>query len=182
MSLYICTTRNLFKKSTSHRYMKTLFITLIVLLIGITSTAQIQHLVLENDERDEIHILEDNQMVRVVTINGERHKGKMQIVDANTISIKNALIPLTDIDKIKKHSKLVAVLLGTVVIYFSSVAIGAGVLIAIFGEVAGGAALTAVGILGVVGAANGINLNRAYKRYQGWTYRVETTQTVAIPQ
>lgn len=161
--------------------MKTLLITLVVMLMACIATAQLQYLVLENEEINEIHILEDDQMVRVVTKTGERHKGKMQIVDENTISIKGYHIALDDIDKIKKHSRLVAVILGVVVVYVSATALLAGVfIIAWSGEIAAGAAIGAIGAAGIYGAFNGINLNRSYKNYRGWTYRVETAQATAI--
>ena len=161
--------------------MKTLIITFILLLVAYSATAQIQQLVLENEERNEVNILEDNQMLRVVTTSGVRHKGKMAIVDENTISIKGTLIPLNEIDKIKKHSRLVAVLLGIAVVYLSTGLVVGGLLVATFGgEVALGVVLGAAGLAGMYGGINGVNLSRAYKRYQGWNYSIETIPLASI--
>lgn len=163
--------------------MKTFLTTLVLILIGFTATSQVQYLMLENKELNEVQILEDNQMVRVVTSTGKRHKGKMQIVDQNTISIKGELILLTEIDKIKKHDRLVAIILGAVVIYFSVSAVAIGLVIASWsGELAAGIAVGALGIAGTYGAINGINLSRSYKSYKGWTYRVEAVEPVSIAQ
>lgn len=160
--------------------MKILFILMATLLLSYSAAAQVQQLVIENAQFNETHILTDDQMVRVVTTSGKRHKGRMQIVDENTISIQGILIPLNEIDKIKKHSRLVAVLIGAVVVYFSAAAIGIGAIIAILGgELAGGAAISAAGVLGMYGGINGVNLYRSYKRYQGWTYRVAEVPVIA---
>lgn len=161
--------------------MKATLLTLIIMFLAGIANAQVNYLILENIELNETHLLEDNQNVRVVTENGKRHTGKMFIVDEKTIKIKGHLIPLEQIWKIKKHSRLVSVLLGIVVVYFSLGAVGAGILIATFGgEVALGTGLAVVGGLGVYGGINGINLSKAYKSDLGWTFSVGNAASVPV--
>ncbi|AGC76287.1 hypothetical protein [Nonlabens dokdonensis] len=151
------------------------------MLMAIIVDAQVNYLVLENAELNETHILEDNQNVRVVTEDGKRYNGRMLIIDEKTIKIKGDLIPLEHIWKIKKHSRLVSVLFGIVIVYVSLVTIGAGILIATYGgEVALGTGVGLIGGFGMYGGINGVNLSKAYKSDRGWTFSVGTAAAVPV--
>lgn len=137
--------------------MKTLSKYSLVFLIILTSTtamAQEKILQLEHKERGIIKTIKENKRVRVKTIDGNKYKGRLSIIDENTIMLKGENIAIQDIEKIKRDPLLLSLLANGGFIYLGATVIGVGVIVAIFVDgtsaipffLAGGG-VTALGIL-----------------------------------
>lgn len=127
---------------------------LFLVFMGATSFAQEKVLQLDHQKRDVTRIIKENKRVRVKTKDGQKYKGKLVIVDANTISLDGTPIALEDIEKIKRDPLLLNTVATIGFIYLGSIAIGVGAIVAIFIDgtsalpfAVGGAGLVTLGIL-----------------------------------
>jgi hypothetical protein len=116
-----------------------------------------------------IVIFEQSQRVKVVTKNKEKHFGRIEIADAETISLSGEVIKLDDIYNIKSHS--VGRAIG------SGVVIAAGYVIIVAGLVVALTATPGAGIIVISGLAVGTlgiampNLTENHKN-KSWTYKI----------
>lgn len=157
--------------------MKT-FIKCSILLVFLSAPsifiAQENVLQLANEERGIVRTITENKRVRVKTKDGLKFKGKLVIVDKNTIAIDNTPIPLESIEKIKRDPLLLNILSSTGFIYLGAITIGLGVLI---GVLADSAAIIPTALVGGGFITLGL-LSPSYiparKMSNGWDLSVQT--------
>ncbi len=156
--------------------MKIIF-TILFLLISSASISQtLDYFQAYHPETGETYLIEAGKVVRIVTTEGKRYKDRLTIVDENTIELDGKLIPINEIDKIKKMRNVWVYVLGAITVYFGVPLFAAGVIVAAIGEagttVAIGGAVALIGAGLTYAGINGINPARGFKRYKGWEYKV----------
>ena len=84
--------------------MKKILLALFLLLSLSSIQAQEKGIQLKEKTTNRTDYLLEHKRIKVVTTDGKSFYGRFSIVDDNTISINNTLIPLTSIEKIKRKS------------------------------------------------------------------------------
>ena len=84
--------------------MKKYLFSLFLLLSLFSVFAQEKGIVLKNKDAEKADYLVEHKRIKVVTTDGKCFYGRFSIIDNNTISISNTLIPLSSIEKIKRKS------------------------------------------------------------------------------
>lgn len=127
---------------------------LLLLCAGTSTFGQEKVLQLQHQEREVTRTIKENKRVRVKTTDGQKFKGRLVIVDANTISIKGKVIALNDIEKIKRDPLLLNLMATSGFVYLGALTVGVGAIVAIFIDgtsaipfFVGGGGLAALGIL-----------------------------------
>jgi hypothetical protein len=150
---------------------------LFLVFMGTTSFAQEKVLQLEHKERGVTRTIKENKRVRVKTNDGQKYKGRLVIVDANTISLDGTPISLNDIEKIKRDPLLLTAIATTGFIYLGSVVIGIGGIVLAFIDSTsaipifiGGGSLVTLGILNP-------SYLPAKKMAKGWSLSVQEIPT-----
>lgn len=150
---------------------------LFLVFMGTTSFAQEKVLQLEHNERGITRTIKENKRVRVKTNDGQKYKGRLVIVDANTISLDGTPISLTDIEKIKRDPLLLGTVATIGFIYLGAITIGIGAIVLAFVDGAsavpifiGGGGLVALGILNP-------SYLPAKKMEKGWSLSVQEILT-----
>lgn len=163
--------------------MKTIFALLAFLFISHAALSQTYNfLQATHSETGEVYLIEAGKVVRVVTTDGKRHKDRLTIIDENTISLDGKLIPLNELDKIKKMRNVWVYVLGTITVYLGVTFGVAGILVAILAE--SGTVTAVAAAIGLAGAGltyagiNGINPARGFKRYKGWEFKLVAAKDV----
>ncbi len=150
---------------------------LFFVFMGTTSFAQEKVLQLEHQKRDVTRTIKENKRVRVKTKDGQKYKGRLVIVDANTISLEGTPISLDDIEKIKRDPLLITVIATTGFIYLGSVIVGIGGIVAIFVDSTSSIPIFAIGGgLITLGALNPSYIP-AKKMANGWSLSVQEIPT-----
>ncbi len=84
--------------------MKKILFTLFLLFPLLSVIAQEKGILLKQKDAEKTDYLVEHKRVKVITTDGKCFYGRFSIIDNNTISINNTLIPLTSIEKIKRKS------------------------------------------------------------------------------
>lgn len=63
--------------------------------------AQSKYLLLQKTNTQKIKVFNEDVRLKIRTLDGDKLRGKFQIIDSNTISIKNQLIALSEIKRIR---------------------------------------------------------------------------------
>ncbi len=150
---------------------------LFLVFMGTTSFAQEKILQLDHQKRNVTRTIKENKRVRVKTKDGQKYKGRLVIVDANTISLDGTSISLEDIEKIKRDPLLLTAIATTGFVYLGAVIVGIGGIVAIFVDSASSIPVFAIGggliTLGI--------LNPSYlpakKMVNGWSLSVQEIPT-----
>lgn len=123
-------------------------------LVVFSAFSQEKVLSISNSETGKVTVFKQNERVKVKTLHGGKIKGKLFIADENQIMIKNILIPVSNIEKIKRNPLVLNVLVsGTFFIIGAYGVLGGLVVLAWSGEALGaillltGAASITAGIL-----------------------------------
>ena len=117
-------------------------IVIIFLIISQTIFSQQKGLHLIHNKKNDTVFLVENRRIKIREANGDYTAGKFTIVNDSTISIKNKIIPLDSIVKVRKASRFSAIA-SPVAITIGSIFLTGG----IAGAVAGGYGLLATVIL-----------------------------------
>ncbi|NQU51799.1 MAG: hypothetical protein HQ522_04605 [Bacteroidetes bacterium] len=111
----------------------------IVFFMATNVNSQEKYLSITNSESGKVSVFKENKRIRVKTINGGKLSGKLKIMDNDEVMIKNVIVPITSIARIKNNPLVLNVLVsgslfiiggygvigGLVVIAWSGSAIGA---------------------------------------------------------
>ena len=106
--------------------MKTILL-VIALLIATSAISQEKYLSVSDSVTGKEKVFNQNKRVRVKTIEGGKLIGKLKIMNDEQVMIKNIIIPLTSIEKIKNNPLALNILVSTCIIFIggSSVVLGA---------------------------------------------------------
>ena len=131
------------------------------------AVAQQKGILLSSKTDDDTEFFRENKRVKIKTIDGKKHTGRIQIVDENTIKIDNDLIAIGSITKIRRQSLFSAILSGGFIAIGGAAVVGGATdkasfgadLIIIAGVLSGG--------IGTIIPAIGVN----HKKYK-WDYKI----------
>ncbi len=84
--------------------MKTIIFSLFLLLTFYSAISQEKGILFKDKNGEKSDFLMEHKRIKVVTTEGQRLYGRFSIIDNNTISINNTIIPLSSIEKIKRKS------------------------------------------------------------------------------
>ena len=131
------------------------------------AVAQQKGILLSSKTDDDTEFFRENKLVKIKTIDGKKHTGRIQIVDENTIMIDDDLITMNTIIKIRSQSLLSAVLSAGFILIGGAFVVG--------GALAGGYAVLLIPV-GLVGGGIGTLISAVgdnHKKYK-WDYKVVT--------
>lgn len=152
--------------------MKTiLFIAISFLFLNVLH-AQNNAIKITNLETNEIVVLNEGQRIRVTTVEGRKHSGKLQILDDNSIIVHKTQLTLSEIEKMKAHPLGMTIITSFVFVYIGSAIAGISALVAILGSepialvglIPGGALL--------YGGFTGTNILQGYHIADGYSYEL----------
>ncbi len=119
----------------------------VVLLFATSTFSQEKYLSILNSDSGKEMVFKQNQRIRIKTIQGGKVNGKLQIVDDEQIMVGNMVVPIINIEKIKRNPLLLNVLVSGTLFIIGIYGVLAGlVYIAWTGEVIGAIALFAGGV------------------------------------
>ncbi len=128
--------------------MKTILFAIVFFMVT-NVNSQEKYLSITNPESGKVSVFKENKRIRVKTINGGKLSGKLKIMDNDEVMIKNVIVPITSIARIKNNPLVQNVLVSGTLFLFG----GYGVLFGLVGITFGGETL--LGSLGIlVGAAS----------------------------
>lgn len=155
--------------------MKT-FISLVMclFLFQLACSQEVKAIKVYNPNFEKEVILKENKRIRVITADGERISGKLDIIDDQSIMIKDRVIQLSAIKKIKPHPLLATLLIDGFMIYTGSITAGFGVLIFVLGGEPIALALLAPAAGLIYGGTKSPNFFKGYKTKDSWNYEVIT--------
>ena len=149
--------------------MKTLLTLAIVVFFLNSSYAQEKFLKISNLKKE--ILIKEGKRVRVKTVQGGKISGKLQIVDDNTILVKNIKISIGDILKIKRNPLALTILSTGLFVFSSLYTLGIAILIEAFvGN--GGILLTIPAAAFFYISTKPPNLLKGYKNTDGWNIKV----------
>jgi len=142
---------------------------LILLLISFTAFSQHKTLELTNIKTGKVKVFEENQRIKIRTLNHKKWIGNLKIIDSLNFTVNNQSIKIDSLQSIKNQPKS----LGTVktVVLFSGLAIvGASLVAAVQGnESAFNLFAIGAGTTISAGIIEGLNSNYTKRK---WTYKI----------
>lgn len=151
------------------------FILLFLILSTFVSYSQEQEIAAEKGilitkkDSSSTLFLKENKRIKVKLLDGKVYVGKLVLIDDKTFSIRGTVISLDSVAKIKRRS-VVATIFTPIIIYFGSLILFAGILIAVIYEPAiGGIIISGIGLSTVLTAS--ISQGHIYKK---WNYSIGT--------
>jgi len=141
--------------------MKTALV-LIVLFLSTPLFAQEKYLSITNLDNGKESQIKENSRIKLKTLDGKKLKGKFQISDDNQIIVSAHLIPLNQIDKIKRNPLVMTIVVDGILIIGAGASAYVGLALAVFGG--SGTLLYTLPFVGgfIYGAAKSPNILPAY--------------------
>ena len=115
-------------------------------------------------------VIKENRRIKIKTKDGQKISGRFKI-ENNSILINNQLIPLSDIEGIKRNPLLTTALTSGFFIFTGALTVGFGTIIGAFVNTRGfllaipGAAMIFTGI-------KSPNFNKMYKKQKNWSLEI----------
>ena len=133
--------------------------------------AQDRAIEITNIKSGKIKLFEQNQRVKLRTVDGKKHVGNLQFSDDNTIVIGNSSFPADSIQSIKSQPKVLATI-KTVVLITGLVVVGSSVVVAATGSNAAFLLFAAGSGMAIgAGVLESLNTNHSTRK---WTYKIIT--------
>ncbi len=98
-----------------------------------------------NAHSEKEHVFKDNKRVRIKTVDGGKLNGKLQILNEEQVMIKNIIIPISNIEKIKNNPLALNIAFSGLIVAAGSYLVLGGFAIIVWGGVGIGIATIAVG-------------------------------------
>jgi hypothetical protein len=83
--------------------MKSLLLLVVGLLVVSGAFSQEKVLSISNAETGKESVFKQNESIKIKTVEGDKIKGNLSITDENQIMINQILVPVSSIEKIKRH-------------------------------------------------------------------------------
>ena len=129
----------------NHKIMKSILLIICVLLVS-NIFAQEKYLSISDSETGKEVIYKQNKRVRVKTIEGGKLNGKLKIMNDEQVMIKNIIIPVTSIEKIKNNPLALNILVSASIIFVGGFTVFYGIYAIAWGVVGGGIIISGVGV------------------------------------
>ncbi|MEE4285096.1 MAG: hypothetical protein V2I31_03070 [Mariniphaga sp.] len=130
------------------------FLLAVCFLVVFSAFSQEKVLSISNSETGKVTVFKQNERVKIKTLQGGKIKGTLFIADDNQIMIKNILVPISNIEKIKRNPLVLNILVSGTLFFIGGYGVLGGlVVLAWSGEALGaillitGAASITAGIL-----------------------------------
>ncbi len=134
--------------------MKALSFLVVCFFVAASAFSQEKVLSISNAETGKVTVIKQNERVKIKTVQGEKMKGNLFIADDNQVMINNISIPISTIEKIKRHPLVLNILVsGTLFVFGAYAVFGGWLILAWSGEGIGaiilhsGAAFITTGII-----------------------------------
>lgn len=152
--------------------MKTiLFIAISFLFLNVLH-AQNNAIKITNLETNEIVVLNEGQRIRVTTVEGRKHSGKLQILDDNSIIVHKTQLTLSEIEKMKSHPLGQTIITSFIFIYVGFGLTVTGLLIGAFSDVPAAYAAAIPGLGITYFGFTGVNILQGYHIADGYSYEL----------
>lgn len=139
---------------------------LLVFLASFTSFSQQKLIEITNVKTGKIKYFEENQRIKIRTLDGKKHVGNLKISDSLSFTIGNQSVKIDSLQSIKKQTKIMATI-KTVVLITGLAVVGTSLIAASGGNdsafllltIGSGVTISA----GLLEGINGNNSNRSWK-------------------
>jgi len=124
--------------------MKSILLVIGVLLVtNVLSHEKVLSISYANSEK--VHVFKDNKRVRIRLAEGGKLNGKLQIINEEQIKIRNVIIPISNIEKIKNNPLSLNIVVSGLIVATGSYLVLGGLAIIVWGGAGIGLATIAVG-------------------------------------
>lgn len=175
LSLNLRFNRSIYCQGLNNNF-RLIIILLINFLLASVSFSQEMAIKISNQNSQKEIVIKENIRIRVKTFDGKKLSGKFQIIDKNTILIKDKIINLSDIEKIKRNPFVLHIVTGYFLIY-------TGVLVTVFiyhltfSTPAPALIALLTGFPATIyGVAKSPNILKAYKTSKKWSFEIVTLE------
>lgn len=140
----------------------------LLFFISFFALSQTKALQLTHQESQKTKIIYEDKRIKIKTIDGNTLKGKLLIIDDQTIKVGEQLLTLDQIVKIKRHPLVMDVFIKVGFIYAGALTVGVGGLMALLGNADAGLTMVAIGggmfTIGILSP----NVLKGYSIADGW--------------
>lgn len=148
-------------------------ISILTLLLTLTSFSQQRTIEITEIRTGKTMYYEDNQNVKIRTLDGKKHKGILKLVDNETFFVDNETIKIDSLQSIKINPKGINQI-KNIVLYTGLTIVATGLILAAAGNNAAFLVLTAgTGITFGAGIIEGIN---GYNSLNKWNFKIVEKQ------
>jgi small nuclear ribonucleoprotein (snRNP)-like protein len=142
---------------------------LLVFLFSLTAFSQQMTIEITNIKSGKVKVFEENQRVKIRTLNGKKHIGNLKFSDSLSFTVNNHSIKIDSLQSIKKQPKTMATI-KTVVLITGLATVGASLIAASDGNDAAFLLFTiGSGVTISAGLLEGINANNSNNR---WRFKI----------
>lgn len=142
---------------------------LLVFLFSLTAFSQQRLIEITNVKTGKTKVFEENQRVKIRTLDGKKHIGNLTFTDSLNFSINNQSVKIDSLQSIKKQPKTLATI-KTVVLVAGLAIVGSSLVAASDGNDAAFLLFTiGSGVTMSAGLLEGINANNSNNR---WTFKI----------
>lgn len=145
---------------------------LFLLFISFTAIGQQRSIEITNSTTGKIKVYQENQRIKIRTLDGKKHVGKLTFSDNETFIINNQSIKIDSLSSIKKQPRLLGTM-RTVVLITGLAIVGSSLIVATGGGDAAFLLFTVgSGVTISAGLIEAINRNNSYLH---WTFKIVET-------
>lgn len=150
------------------------FLTLISALLFLNVLfAQNNAVKITNLETNEVILLQEGQRIRVITVEGRKHSGKLNILEDGSIIVHKTQLTLNQIEKMKPHPLGQTIITSFIFVYLGVGIAVSGLAIALFTDVPAIGYGTAIAGLGIsYFGFTGVNFMKGYHIADGYSYQL----------
>lgn len=142
---------------------------LLVIFISFTAFSQQKAIEITNIKTGKVLFFEENQRVKIRTLDGKKHIGNLKISDSLSFTVNNQSVKMDSLQSIKKQPKKLATI-KTVVLATGLAVVGTSIVAASGGSDAAFLLFTiGSGVTIGAGLLEGINANNSNNR---WTFKI----------
>ena len=146
---------------------------LILLLISTAVFSQQRAIEITNIQSGKVKVFEENQRIKIRTLDGKKHVGNLKILDSLCFSVNNQPVKIDSLQSIKKQPKTLATV--KTIVLISGLAIVGASLIAASGGSDSAFLLFTIGSGVTIGAGllEGLNANYSERK---WMFKIIDTR------
>ncbi len=142
---------------------------LLVFLFSLTALSQQRLIEITNVKTGKVKVFEENQRVKIRTLNGKKHIGNLKFSDSLSFTVNNQSVKIDSLQSIKKQPKTMATV-KTVVLIVGLAIVGSSLIAASDGNDAAFLLFTiGSGVTISAGVLEGINVNNSNNR---WKFKI----------
>ncbi|MBC7845897.1 MAG: hypothetical protein H7Y10_05350 [Flavobacterium sp.] len=142
---------------------------ILVFLTSFTAFSQQKAIEITNIKTGKVKVFEENQRIKIRTLDGKKHVGNLKLLDSLNFSVNNQSVKIDSLQSIKKQPKTMATV-KTVVLITGLVIVGSSIIAASGGNDAAFLLFSiGSGVTISAGLLEGLNANNSNNR---WTFKI----------